>query len=112
MPHRQRASTADPSVQARRSAVGLSRVTAAAILLSIGISVPAAAADIAAGQQVFEHNCAACHQLKGYAGKSDAELEAALKGMVAGTVAHPKKLTLSPADIADVAAYISSNEAP
>jgi cytochrome c553 len=33
-----------------------------------------------------------------------------LKGIVGGTVKHPKKLTLSADDISNVAAYISSNE--
>jgi hypothetical protein len=33
-----------------------------------------------------------------------------LNGIVAGTVKHPKKLTLSPDDIANVAAYIAANE--
>jgi mono/diheme cytochrome c family protein len=33
-----------------------------------------------------------------------------LNGIVAGSVKHPKKLTLSSTDIANVAAYISSNE--
>ncbi len=73
-------------------------------------SVPAYAADSAAGQKTFAAHCAACHQLKSYAGKSDAELETELKGVVAGTIKHPKKLTLSATDIANVAAYISSNE--
>jgi mono/diheme cytochrome c family protein len=64
----------------------------------------------AAGQKTFTTNCAGCHQLKSYAGKSDAELETELKGIVGGTVRHPKKLTLSADDISNVAAYISSNE--
>ncbi len=73
-------------------------------------SLPAYAADSAAGQKTFETGCAACHKFKSFAGKSDADLETALKGIVAGTTKHPKKLTLSPDDIANVAAYISSNE--
>jgi|HubBroStandDraft_1064217.scaffolds.fasta_scaffold376578_2 mono/diheme cytochrome c family protein len=83
---------------------------AAAVLGSLAISIPAYAADSAAGQKTFEGICAACHQFKSYAGKSEAELETELKGIVAGTVTHPKKLTLSAADIANVATYISINE--
>ena len=85
----------------------------AVMLTSIGLSavaLPAHAADSAAGQKIFSGTCAACHQLKGYAGKSDAVLETQVKGIVAGTVKHPKKLALSDEDVANVAAYISSNE--
>jgi mono/diheme cytochrome c family protein len=69
-----------------------------------------AAADSAAGQKVFAGTCAACHQMKSYAGKSAAQLETDIKGIVAGSVKHPKKLTLSATDISNVAAYIAANE--
>jgi mono/diheme cytochrome c family protein len=68
------------------------------------------AADSDAGQKTFQGTCAACHKLKSYAGKSDAELETRIHGIIAGTTKHPKKLTLTDADVANVAAYISSNE--
>jgi mono/diheme cytochrome c family protein len=79
-------------------------------LALFAVVLPTHAADSAAGQKTFSGTCAACHQLKSYAGKSDADLETAIKGIVAGTVKHPKKLTLNETDIANVAAYISSNE--
>jgi mono/diheme cytochrome c family protein len=79
-------------------------------LALLTMALPAYSADIAAGQKTFEGTCVACHQFKSYAGKSDAELQTELKGIVAGTIKHPKKLTLSSTDIADVAAYISSKE--
>jgi mono/diheme cytochrome c family protein len=72
--------------------------------------IPANAADSAAGEKTFTAICAACHKFKSYAGMSQADLETKLKGIVAGTVKHPKKLTLSPDDIANVAAYIAANE--
>ena len=85
----------------------------AAIVTVVGLSaiaLPVHAADSAAGQKIYSGTCAACHQLKSYAGKSDADLETQVKGIVAGTIKHPKKLTLSDADVANVAAYISGNE--
>jgi mono/diheme cytochrome c family protein len=89
-------------------------ITVASILGWFGSYIPVYAADTgadsAAGQKTFQGACAGCHQLKGYAGKSETELETAIKGIVAGTVKHPKKLTLSATDIANVATYISSNE--
>lgn len=88
-----------------------SRMVAALITLGISAAALSAhAADSVAGQKIYAGTCAACHQLKSYAGKSDAELETQIKGVVAGTVKHPKKLTLSDADVSNVAAYISSNE--
>jgi mono/diheme cytochrome c family protein len=85
-------------------------VVAAVLLGWLVSSIPAYAADSAAGQKLFEGTCAACHKLKSYAGKSEADLQTQLTGIVAGTQKHPKKLTLSADDIANVAAYISSNE--
>ncbi len=73
-------------------------------------TIPAHAADSAAGQKIYAGTCAACHQFKSYAGKSETDLETQIKGIVAGTVKHPKKLTLSADDIANVATYIASNE--
>ncbi len=83
---------------------------AAAILTVSAACLPAYGADSAAGQKTFETSCAGCHKFKSFAGKSDADLETALKGIVGGTVKHPKKLTLSADEIANVATYISANE--
>ena len=85
-------------------------LSSAAVAGYLATSVSAYAADIAAGQKTFETTCASCHKLKSYAGKADAELQTKLQAIVAGTTKHPKKLTLNEADIANVAAYISSNE--
>ena len=82
----------------------------AAVFGCLVASLSAYAADSAAGQKTFETICASCHKLKSYAGKSDAELQTKLQAIVAGTTKHPKKLTLNADDIANVAAYISSNE--
>jgi mono/diheme cytochrome c family protein len=83
---------------------------AAAVLGLLAPCVPGYAADSAAGQKTFEATCAGCHKLKSYAGKSESDLQSAIKEIVAGTKKHPKKLTLNDADIANVAAYIASNE--
>jgi mono/diheme cytochrome c family protein len=85
-------------------------VRALAMCTWLAACVPTYAADSEAGQKTFQGTCAACHKLKSYAGKSDAELETKIHGIIAGTTKHPKKLTLSDTEVADVAAYISSNE--
>ncbi len=86
------------------------RTIAAAAVLGWLVSIPSYAADSAAGQKTFQGICAACHKLQSYAGKSETELQTEIKGIVGGAVKHPKKLTLSDDDIANVAAYIASNE--
>ncbi len=83
-------------------------VAALALIAGTAASMVALAADRAAGQMIFDSTCASCHQPESFAGKSTAELERALKGVVAGTTGHPKKLTLNAADIANVAAYMVS----
>ena len=90
--------------------MALSRIVVTMAAIGMFAYIPAYSADSAAGQKIFSGTCAACHQLKSYAGKSDAVLETQVKGIVAGTIKHPKKLTLSDDDVANVAAYISSNE--
>lgn len=90
------------------------RMLGAAIALTASASLvgcfAADAADSAAGQKTFQSTCAGCHKVASYAGKSQTLLETQLNGIVAGTIKHPKKLTLSADDIANVATYISSNE--
>ncbi len=85
-------------------------IAAAATLAWLAPCIPVHAADSAAGQKIYTGTCAACHKLKSYAGKSETDLQMQISGIVAGTVKHPKKLTLSADDIANVAAYISANE--
>jgi mono/diheme cytochrome c family protein len=87
------------------------RIIAAMIFLAgLPVCILANAADSAVGEKIFASTCAACHQFKSYAGKSQADLESKVKGIVAGTVKHPKKLVLSADDIANVTTYIANNE--
>ena len=82
-------------------------VIARSLIFWLAASVAASAADIAAGRNAFTASCSGCHQLKGFAGKTNAELETELTGIVAGTKAHPMKLTLSRSDIVDISAFIA-----
>jgi mono/diheme cytochrome c family protein len=86
-------------------------VAAAASLAALAVSLPVLAADTAAGKKIFDSVCADCHELKDNAGKPAADLEKTLKSIVAGTTKHKKKLTLSDADISNVAAYLSGAKA-
>ena len=77
---------------------------------SLVYGLSANAADGAAGQKTFQTNCNGCHvkNMAVFAGKSAADLETDIRGIVGGTVKHPKKLTLSADEIANVATYIAS----
>ena len=88
-------------------------VAGAAMLAMLAAAPLSHAADAAAGQKTFASVCANCHQLKDkyYAGKSEADLETTLKGIVAAKIKHGMPLTLSDTDIANVATYISSANA-
>jgi mono/diheme cytochrome c family protein len=86
------------------------KIVAATALVGWLYGIPAHAADAAAGQKTFQTACNGCHakKMQVFAGKSAAALETDIKGIVGGTVKHPKKLTLSADDISNVAAYIAS----
>jgi|KBSMisStandDraft_5_1062788.scaffolds.fasta_scaffold421717_1 mono/diheme cytochrome c family protein len=74
-------------------------------------AIPGYAADSAAGEKIFKSTCFSCHKnpkLNAFAGKSEADLQTAIKSVVTGSVKHPKKLTLGDDDIANVASYIAT----
>ena len=84
-------------------------LAATALLGTLLYGVSANAADSAAGQKLYDTGCKGCHAKKAvFVGKSAADLETSIKGVVGGTVKHPKKITLSADDISNVAAYIAS----
>lgn len=88
------------------------QLVAGAIMLVLLAAAPLShATGAAAGEKIFKNICTTCHKLKDsyFAGKSAADLETALKGIVAGKIQHGKPLTLNASDIANVATYISSN---
>ena len=76
----------------------------------LGASFVAAAADPQAGKAIVDQTCGACHDgmMSMWKGKSAADIDAAIHRVVAGKVPHPKKLELTNAQIADVAAYWAS----
>jgi mono/diheme cytochrome c family protein len=80
----------------------------AVALATAAAGFSAEAADVAAGKKTFTAICSACHKLEDYQAKSEAQLQTTLKGIVAGTVKHEKKLKLSQADIDNVVAYIKA----
>jgi len=67
------------------------------------------AADIEQGKAKVAQLCAECHRPKDWSGETTAALESLIKDIVAGKVKHSqRKLSLTPQEIADTAAYWTS----
>ncbi|MCU0976680.1 MAG: hypothetical protein MUC71_10290 [Steroidobacteraceae bacterium] len=83
----------------------LAALFASGALVSSGAAL---AGDAKAGEAKAEP-CLECHEpAEDFADTSAAEIEASLKKILAGTMKHKEKLTISDADIADIAAYLAS----
>lgn len=65
----------------------------------------ALAADVAAGRATAHAKCGQCHEADDWEGESAASLESIMRDVAAGKVKHPTPLELTPAEIANVAAY-------
>jgi len=77
--------------------------------LTLGAVITAAhAADPDAGKAEFQKVCSNCHDVADWKGKSEPQLEDMFKNVVAGKKKHPKKLSLSDAQIADIATWASA----
>jgi mono/diheme cytochrome c family protein len=81
-------------------------VTAALVLA--GAAGQASAADAAAGKAKVDAVCAECHEAADWQGTSEADLAKMIGGVAKGTTKHAKKLDLTDADVANVAAYWAS----
>ena len=76
-----------------------------AILLCLAWGTGASAADVAAGRAAANAKCVACHEADDWEGESAASLESIIRDIVAGKVKHKRTLELTPAEIANIAAY-------
>lgn len=72
-------------------------------------AVPAMAADIAAGRATAATACAECHEPRDWEGESAESLESLIRDVVNGSVKHSRKVQLTPAEIANIAAYWASS---
>lgn len=79
----------------------LGSVTAVAFLAT---SMDASSATPA---QTFEDVCADCHEASDFKGEPVKELEASLTAISNGTLKHKQKVTLTPAEITAMAAFLS-----
>jgi mono/diheme cytochrome c family protein len=63
------------------------------------------AADLQAGKAAADAKCSECHEADDWEGEDAAALESLIRDIVAGKVKHKRKLELTSADIANIAAY-------
>lgn len=70
----------------------------------------APAADVAAGKASSQAKCQQCHEADDWDGESAASLESIMRDIVAGKVKHKTKLDLTPAEMANIAAYWGKGE--
>ena len=69
------------------------------------LAFAAQAADAGAGRTAANGKCVECHEADDWEGESAASLESLIRDIVADKVKHKRKLELTPAEIANIAAY-------
>ncbi len=74
---------------------------------ALAFSGAAMAGDAAAGEKKADA-CIDCHEPAEFAGQKADAIAASIKAQLAATSKHKPKLTLSDADIADLAAYFAT----
>lgn len=78
----------------------------AAVLLLAGFA--ARAADVQAGRAASQAKCVQCHEADDWEGEDAASLESLIADIVGGKVKHKTRIELTPAEIANIAAYWGS----
>jgi len=71
-------------------------------------AAPLRAADPRAGQALFQGSCVPCHVVADWKGKSGPQVAQAVTDVNSGKHEHPRKLGLSDAQVADLAAWLST----
>jgi mono/diheme cytochrome c family protein len=79
--------------------------TVLALAVSLAAGGPVHAADAQAGRSAAQAKCVECHEADDWEGEDAASLESLIRDIVAGKVKHKGKLELTPAEIANIAAY-------
>lgn len=85
---------------------GSRQLHAGTALVALGLlPLAGVAADVQAGKAASQAKCIACHEADDWEGESAASLESLIRDIVAGKVKHKQPLQLTPAEVADIAAY-------
>lgn len=81
-------------------------LSAGTALISLSLaSLSVFAADLQAGKATSQAKCVECHEADDWEGESEASLASLISDIVAGKVKHKRPLQLTPAEVADIAAY-------
>jgi mono/diheme cytochrome c family protein len=65
-------------------------------------------AALADGKATFEGICAECHEAADFEGEPAADLQETISQIVKGELKHKKKLTLSDAEVAEIASFLAA----
>lgn len=78
---------------------------------AMAMSGAAWAGDAAKGKATFDGICSDCHEAADFKGQTAAAIEAKIKDVVSGKTKHKKKnMTLTDAEMADVAAFYAAQK--
>ncbi len=67
-------------------------------------------AALADAKAKFDADCSDCHEVKDYAGKPAAEIEAKIKDIAAGKVKHKGKIKVTDAEAKELATFLSAGK--
>lgn len=76
----------------------------ALLLFAALASASVVAADVQAGKAASQ-KCVQCHEADDWEGEDAASLESLINDIVAGKVKHKTRIDLTPAEVANIAAY-------
>jgi len=84
----------------------LNRMIVSCVLLAM--STVASAADVDAGKAKVQAICGKCHETGDWKGQSAAQIQGKIQNVVSGKTKHKQKLTLTDAEMENIAAYWAS----
>ena len=85
----------------------LNRSSAIAVIVALSVSFSAQAADSQAGRAASQ-KCVQCHEADDWEGEDAASLQSLINDIIAGKVKHKTRIELTPAEVANIAAFWGS----
>jgi len=85
----------------------LNRFSAITFIVALPVSFSAQAADSQAGRAASQ-KCVQCHEADDWEGEDAASLQSLINDIIAGKVKHKTRIELTPAEVADIAAFWGS----
>ena len=85
----------------------LNRFSAIIFIVALSVSFSAQAADSQAGRAASQ-KCVQCHEADDWEGEDAASLQSLINDIIAGKVKHKTRIELTPAEVANIAAFWGS----